>query len=523
MTRPIRATVAWALAALAFVGGGRALASPNVAAAPVAAAPGRPSSSVRRFVLVVGSNAPPRPGLVTLRYADDDAVRWTVLFRTFGAEVELLTDLDAESEQLYGTGAPTHRSPTHAEVMRAMARLRGEIAHARAEGVRTAFYFIYAGHGDEEDGEGFVGLADGRLLRREIEDEILAVSGADTNHVIVDACRSYYIAYDRGPGGTRRRWPQPYFNTGTAARFRNTGFVLASSSGGATHEWEEFQAGIFSHEVRSGLLGGADANGDGRITYAELAAFVRVANQAVRNERYRPEILARAPSNGDDVLLDVRDAVAGHVRFGTGVAGRQVLEDGLGVRWADVHPGPLQNLTLALPAEPWGSPELFVESLANNAEFRVTAGADVDLAGEKPQPRSLLARGALHEAFALLFAVPFDVSALTEPPEPDMTSVATSGGADLRPERPFWTPKVRRTTGLATGAAGIAALAVAGGLALSAVGLRQDAENANGARRAVLNDELSGRNAWTAGTVAGGVLLTGTAAALLLWDRQLRE
>jgi hypothetical protein len=510
------------LATLAFAGAGRAFANPNIAVADGAPAPARPSSPVKRFVLAVGSNRPPRPGLVTLRYADDDAVRWTVLFRTFGAEVELLTDLDAESERLYGADAPRRHSATHAEVMRAMGRLRGQIERARAEGVRTAFYFIYAGHGDEEDGEGFVGLADGRLRRREIEEEILAVSGADTNHVIVDACRSYYIAYDRGAGGTRRRWPEPYFNTGTAARFRNTGFVLASSSGGATHEWEEFQAGIFSHEVRSGLLGGADANGDGKITYAELAAFVRVANQAVRNDRYRPEILARAPSNGDDVLLDVRDAVAGRVRFGAGLAGRQVLEDGLGVRWADVHPGPLQNLTLAVPAEPWGDHALFVESLANNTEYRVTEGADVDLALEKPQPRSLLARGALHEAFALLFALPFDVTALTASPEPDLT-VDSSRGADLRPERPFWTHNQRRTAGLATGAAGIAAMAAAGGLAWSAVGLHQDAENANGAQRAALNNEIAGRNAWITGTLVGGALLTAAGSALLLWNRQTRE
>ncbi len=517
MNAVIRAAAHTALLALALGGGGRALASPNATAATGGDA--RPTSAVRRFALVVGSNRPPRPGLVTLRYADDDAVRWSVLFRTFGVEVELLTDLDAESERLYGAEVPPHRSPTHAEVMRAMARLRGAIAHAHREGVRTVFYFIYAGHGDEEDGEGFVGLADGRLLRREIEEEILAVSGADTNHVIVDACRSYYIAYDRGPGGTRRPWPEPYFNTGTAARFRNTGFVLASSSGGPTHEWEEFQAGIFSHEVRSGLLGGADANGDGKITYAELAAFVRVANQAVRNDRYRPEILARAPSEGDDVLLDVREAVGGRVRFGAGLAGRHVLEDGLGVRWADVHPGPLQRLTLVLPAEPWGNHELFVESLANNSEYRVTEGADVDLASEQPQPRSILARGALHEAFTLLFAVPFDVSAVTGAPAPDV-SVPASGGADLRPERPFWTRSARRTTALVTGVAGLGALAVAGGLAWKT---QQDLQNATGVQRAVLNGELPGRNAWIEGTLVAGTLLTAAAAALLLWNRQTRE
>jgi hypothetical protein len=515
----VRVTVATALAVLAFAVAARAVASPK--AAP--AAGDRASSPVKRFVLVVGSNRPTRPGLATLRYADDDAVRWTVLFRTFGAEVELLTDLDAESERLYGGDAPAHHSPTHAAVMRAMARLRGAIERARAEGARTAFYFVYAGHGDEEDGEGFVGLADGRLSRREIEEKILAVSVADTNHVIVDACRSYYIAYDRGPGGTRRPWPEPYFNTGTAARFRNTGFVLASSSGGSTHEWEEFQAGIFSHEVRSGLLGGADADGDGRITYAELAAFVRVANQAVRNDRYRPEILARAPSNGDDVLLDVRDAVAGRVRFGAGLAGRQVLEDGLGVRWADVHPGPRQNLTLALPAEPWGDHQLFVESLTGNTEYRLAGGSDVDLTRMKPEPRSLLPRGALHEAFALLFALPFDASALTAPVDPEAMAAA-GGGADLNPDRPLSISKARRAAAAATGAAAIAAFAAAGGLAWSAAGLRQDAQNADsGMQRGTLNDELGRRNTWTIGALAGGALLAATTAALLVWDRPPHE
>ena len=471
---------------------------------------------------MVGSNRPTKPGLATLRYADDDAVRWTILLRTFGADVELLTELDTESERLYGRDAPPHRSPTHAEVTAAMTRLRGAIKSARAEGAHTAFYFVYAGHGDEDDGEGFVGLADGRLLRREIEEQILAVSGADTNHVIVDACRSYYIAYDRGPGGTRRPWLQPYFNTGSAARFRNTGFVLASSSGGAAHEWEEFQAGIFSHEVRSGLLGGADANGDGLITYAELAAFVRVANQAVRNDRYRPEILARAPANGDDVLLDLRDAVAGRVKFGAGLAGRQVLEDGLGIRWADVHPGARQNLTLALPATPWGGRVLFVESLADNTEYRVNGGVEVDLAAIEPQPRELAPRGALHEAFALLFALPFDISALTAPPEPDAIT-ATAGGANVRMDGPSERPTARRTTALAMGAASAAAFAAAGGLAWSAAGLRQEAQNEDGAGRAALNDELARRNMWTIGTLAGGALLAATAAALLIWDRRARE
>jgi hypothetical protein len=500
--------------------GATATARAETAGSQLAAGAGR--QSVKRFALVVGSNRPVKPGLGTLRYADDDAVRWTILFRTFGAEVELLTDLDGESVRLYGVDAPDRRSATHGEVARAMALLRGEIERAHAAGARTAFYFVYAGHGDEEDGEGYVGLADGKLLRKEIEEKILARSGADTNHVIIDACRSYFIAYDRGPGGSRRPWLEPYFNAGTGARFRNTGFVLASSSGGATHEWEEFQAGIFSHEVRSGLFGGADSNGDGRITYTELAAFVRVANQPVRNDRYRPEILARAPSNGDDVLLDLGDAVGGRVRFGSGLAGRHVLEDGLGVRWADVHPGPRQNLTLALPTEPWGGHVLFVESLADNTEYRFNGGTDVALADLKPQRRGLLSRGALHEAFALLFAMPFDVTALTSLSslEAELT-VGTAG--EVRLDRPFWTHRTRRISAASAGIGSAAAFAAAAALAWSAAGLRNEAQNENGQNRAALGDEIERRNQWTVGAVTGGAVLAVTAAALLIWDRRSRE
>src|SRR5205823_4850087 len=151
-----------------------------------------------------GHNEPPHPGLPRLRYGDDDAVRWAILLGTFGARVELLATLDAESRQLYGDRAPAMRRPGREEVRAAMARLSAAVRAAHGEGARTVFYFVYAGHGDVENGEGYVTLADGRLYRRDLEDMILGASGADTNHVVVDACRSYYLVYDRGPGGTRR-------------------------------------------------------------------------------------------------------------------------------------------------------------------------------------------------------------------------------------------------------------------------------------------------------------------------------
>ena len=82
---------------------------------------------------------------------------------------------------------------------------------------------------------------------------------------------------------------------------------------------------------------------------------------------------------------------------------------------------------------------------------------------------------------------------------------------------------MRNTTELATGVAGIAALATAGGLAWSASALRHDAENGTGSQRAGLNDELERRNTWTVAALASGALLAATTAALFLWNRQMRK
>jgi hypothetical protein len=46
-----------------------------------------------------------------------------------------------------------------------------------------------------------------------------------------------------------------------------------------------------SHELRSALRGAADADRDARVTYAELGAFLKVANRAIPNERFRPDFL----------------------------------------------------------------------------------------------------------------------------------------------------------------------------------------------------------------------------------------
>jgi hypothetical protein len=392
-----------------------------------------------------------------------------------------------------------------------MARLGAAIARARAAGNETAFFFVFAGHGDADGGEGYITLEDGPFYRHDLESGVLALSPAQTNHVIVDACRSAYMAFDRGPGGHRRPWPEPYFGAGAAARFPNTGFLLANSSDGASHEWEEFQAGIFSHELRSGLLGGADADGDGQVTYRELLAFVRIANQAVRNEKFRPDILAHAPRAGNDVIVTRLGGSGGRVHFGART-GRHVLEDELGIRWADVHPGLRQDLTLLFP-ERSANESLFLRTDDGETEYPLDRAAAVELGDVPPRRPGVLRRGALHEAFALLFTTPFDASAVvasTDEASPDVVGLANE------PESRSARRKRAAAASLAT--TSLAAFLGSGVLLWRAESLRAGAST--GAARDTTNSEVTAMSRWTAALAISGAVLAAAATGLYLWSRR---
>jgi hypothetical protein len=502
-----------------------------VAGSAHAAAAATPARETRRLALVIGNNQPPRADLPRLRYADDDAVRWAVLFDTLGADVEVLAELDAESRLLYGGVVPPMTPPSRAAVDTAVARIAAAITHARAGGAHVVFYFIYAGHGDVEDGKGYVALTDAHFTRDDLSKRVLEAVHADTNHVIVDACRASYFLTNRGPGGERRAWQDSYFRPNEASA-GNTGFLLASSASGLSHEWEEFQAGIFSHEVRSGLMGPADANGDGLITYRELTGFVRLANRPVRNERFRPQIVSRVPAGGDDVLLDLREAHAGSLALGPPAAtapragalsSHLMLEDRAGVRWVDFHPGAAGATRVILPRVSWNGSGFYLRSLAasgepavTSAEYSVPAGGDVNLAQLTARAPALLRRGAIHDAFTHLFELAFDQAALDALPLDEELSERASPppGADLSPPT-FW-QRISKPAAMSA-LVGVAALAAAGALAISSARLHDRALNANGADRAQLNQDISTRNRWTAITGIGGAALAAAGVGLLLW------
>jgi hypothetical protein len=405
--------------------------------------------------LVVGVNAGLGEGTLPLRYADDDALQYAALLGRLGAEVELLTRADAETGRLSPRNAG--RPPTRAAVEAAEERLRAKVAAARARGRATVLYVVYAGHGDVEGSTGYVSLEDGRWTGPEIAAFIRAV-GADTSHLVVDACRAYYLAHARGPGGQKR----PAFGFSRADRLpglAGVGLILSTSGAEESHEWDGAQAGVASYEIRSGLYGAADADGDGKVTYQELAAFVQRANEAIPNERFRPHVFFSPPA-GTAVLAELGPGLDRRLDVAGEYASHYLLEDELGVRVAEFNSSVGQAVRLFLPDR---GGLYFLRRLADDGELpiRPEDPAAFSLAGRIFARARSQARGAAHQALARLFLLPFDAGVVARLGEPWRIELALGE----RDPGPRWTEAARAgafgASAAALAAAGITALVAA--------------------------------------------------------------
>lgn len=478
-----------------------------------AAQDARPSKAT--FALIVGANQSV-DNLTPLKYADDDAARYLDLFRLLGARTYLLSRLDDNTRRLHPQAAAEADEPKRAPFDRAVAQLAQDVAQAKERGVETVVYLVYAGHGNVKNGQGYITLEDARITGAELA-QIVARIPAARVHLIVDACASYYLAYSRGPGGERRALEG--FRASALTEDSRVGVVLSTSSARESHEWDAFEGGVFSHEVRSGLYGAADADGNGEVTYREIAAFVARANAAVPNERYRPDVYARAPQ-GSGTLLDIRSGLRRRLVIDGKQAGHYFLEDARGVRVADVHNAPGQTLSLVRPGP---ATPLYLRRADDEREFLVAPAPEVvalaELAESEPRTR---ARGAAHESFSLVFSLPFDsavVSEYHEPPPPSARDANANANADPDADAArARSAKVRTTLGVVALGAGALGIGAGAFFSLSARatsdGSRADESQADAVAR---NDKISTLN--TAGVVsfvAGGAML-GTGLVLLLW------
>ncbi|MFT3710015.1 MAG: caspase family protein [Archangium sp.] len=396
------------------------------------------------FALVIGNNRSHDERVTDLKFADDDAIAMHELLVEAGVRSVLLVNADAETRALSPLSSTL--SPTPATVRATWDQLQSEMAAERGP---VEFIFFFSGHGDITHGEGSLVLEGGRLTRTVLQ-SMLAGSAAGRNHVVIDACKSYFAVLGKGPGGRREPYTEPFASSGGA--LNRSGFLLSTSSDGDSHEWDRFQAGVFSFEVRSALRGSADANLDGVITYRELGGFLHRANAAIANAQFRPDFLVVPPSGSTSGLDEpvLRWPAQSAALELDGAPTHLYVEAPSGRRILEINRAPELKVALRLPAVR----PLYLRSADEKDERVLVANEFTSLQALARVEPSVSRKGALHQAFTLLFAQPFDASAA------ETFTVAPMVSAEVRAEA---SPReLVRTTALIAG--GVATTVALGSL-----------------------------------------------------------
>ena len=269
----------------------RTTAAGLVAALVVVLASGRPAhaQALHRFAVVVG-NDQGGPDTRPLIYAGVDAAKvYDILTRLGGVQAA-----DAALVVDGGSG----------DVLAALARVGRQAADAGRRGEHTALFFYYSGHAKD----GALRLGDTRLPIDTLRGTV-AAAPVDVRIVILDACRSGVVA----GAGTRtkgaRRAPAFAIESERPRDAKGMVILTSSSSDEDSQESDAIGGSYFSHHLASGLLGGADRSGDGRVTLFEAYAYAYDRTVADTADSLagpqHPTFSYDLAGNGDLVLTDV--------------------------------------------------------------------------------------------------------------------------------------------------------------------------------------------------------------------------
>ena len=299
--------------------------------------------------------------------------------------------------------------PTRETFASTLVNLFSDIASAKEQGFETEFYFLYSGHGVLLSGqEGAITLQDGQLKRSDLYAMLIEKSPADFNHLVIDACNAYFMVHRRGEGGDwrddssgrQRTEVQAFFEDQDLSRHPNTGVVLSTTTEAETHEWARYQGGIFSHEIRSGMLGAADITEDGLVEYSEIQAFIKAANHRVHDPKAKLKVYVRPPAKDRNrPLFDLLalNSVT-YLDIPASISGRFYLENDRGIRYADFNKSSEQLLSIALLPRP--QPIICVmkeEQRSTKSTWRGRLGCH--LPHSLAIPCSLRLRGAVDQTF----------------------------------------------------------------------------------------------------------------------------
>jgi hypothetical protein len=494
------------------------------------------------YVVAIGQNEVPaalgarEPGLGRLKFADDDAIQFYDLMRRASRKAFLLTVPDVDTQSRFSEAVQAALAPTRANLDQTVDELARDMAVDQKDGREPVLVFFYSGHGVQAaNGRAAFALLDDALTQDYLYETLIAQLPAKYVHLIIDACHAGAIVRSRDVDATLESLSaadvRTYVDESTLERFPQVGAILASTATTQSFEWDAYQGGVFAHELLSGLRGGADVNGDGRIEYSELAAFFSAANLRVEDARARLEVVTTPPrSNARAPLLD-HHGMPGEFNLsgrseGVWTSGFHV-ESAKGARILDVFPEKDAVISLFLPSEE----RLFLLHEDQEVELVAAAGSHVKLDALRPHATHKRTRDALDAslrrglfgtrfgpAFYLGFtsqrsdlgAVPFDPEHDAATPSSAPNPAATAARADVS------SSSTKRTVGLAfVVASGVAAVAT-GVFTAKAVSARADYDSAEYERAASDASDRYRQFATAAWIGAGATVALGTTGAVLL-------
>jgi hypothetical protein len=256
-----------------------------IACAIVVAAPEVRAEGLHRFAVIVGNDTgggDTRP----LLYARADARKvYDILTRLGGVRTDdAQLVLDGSAQDLLAAIEQTER----------------RAADAHTHGERTALVFYYSGHAKD----GALRLGDTRLPLDSLKARI-AASPVDVRIAILDSCRSGELTRTKGA----RRAPAFQIQADGPRDAKGLVILTSSASDEDSQESDLVGGSYFSHHLASGLLGGADRSGDGRVTLFEAYAYAYDRTVADTAETaagaQHPTFSYDLAGNGDLVLTDV--------------------------------------------------------------------------------------------------------------------------------------------------------------------------------------------------------------------------
>jgi hypothetical protein len=243
------------------------------------------AQGLRRFAIVAGNDAG-GGDTRSLLYAGADARKvHDILTRLGGVRPE-------DATLLVGSSA--------SQLLNAVVAVESRAAEAAKRGERTVLFFYYSGHAKD----GALRMGETRIPIDGIKARI-ASSPIDVRIAILDSCKSGAITRSKGA----RRAPAFEIQADSPRDAKGLVILTSSTSDEDSQESDAIGGSYFSHHLASGLLGGADRSGDGRVTLFEAYAYAYDRTVADTAESaagaQHPTFSYDLAGNGDLVLTDV--------------------------------------------------------------------------------------------------------------------------------------------------------------------------------------------------------------------------